>query len=146
MPDRSGPVVRSAQDIRALPAKFGDPHNPGRGSHFALIRGSDGYIAAAGNAKVAIFSRWIIRHSGNGPDGKPQHRFRAQFKWTNEVLMNMVGNGKLRPRVILQMMTSKGRENVDILGWDEWKLEGGVLTLENIYQTEGVKYRPLDGQ
>lgn len=141
MAERQGPVVRSVGDIRRLPAKF----NP-RGAHFAVIRGNDGYITAAAGAKVGIMSRWVIRHSGQHPDGKPRFRFRAQFRWINEPLMAMVGRGDLKGRVILQMKTTKGQENVDILGWDEWRMEDGVLTLENVYKTEGVKFRPLDGQ
>lgn len=139
MPD-DAPVIHGPEDIRKLQAKF----KTERGSHWAVIRGRDGFITAAAGAKVGIFNRWRIEHSGQKPDGTPRHRFRAQFSWVNEPLMNMVTSGKLRGRVILQMMTKKGRENIDILGWAEWRLENGVLTLEDIYQTEGVRFKPLD--
>jgi hypothetical protein len=134
------PVIRGPDDIRNLTAKF----RTDRGSHFAVIRGRDGFITAAAGAKVAIFSRWRIEHSGNKPDGTPRHRFRGQFSWVNEPLMNMVTSGKLKGRVILQGKFKNGAENVDILGWAEWRMENGVLTLEDIYQVEGVKFRPID--
>ena len=146
MPDREGPIVGSVRDIRNLPAKFGDPRHPGRGSHWAVIRGDSGYVGAAGGAKVAIFNRWVIRYSGQNPDGTPRHRFKAYCSWTSDVLLAMVGRGQLKPRVILQGKFKEGKQNIDILGWDEWHFADNVLTLENIYRTEGAKFRPINGQ
>ena len=140
MPERNGITVAKVEDIRNLPAKF----RADRGSHFAAIRGDAGFISAGGNAKVAIFGRWRIEHSGQKPDGTPRHRFKGQFKWKNDTLLAMCQRGSLKPRVILQFRTRKGQENVDILGWGEWRLEDGILYLEDIYQTEGVRFRPID--
>lgn len=138
--ERSGPVVAKPEDIRKLAAKF-----PEKGAHWATIRGKDGYISAGG-AKVAIFNRWVIKKGvGVTDDGSPRFNFKGQFSWHNAVMLAMVTKGTLRGRVILQMMTTKGRENVDILGWEEWRLEDGVLHLTGIYKTEGVKFRPIDG-
>jgi hypothetical protein len=142
MPDETGPVVRSAADIRHLGAKF----RTAGGAHWLKTTGGDGYITAAAGAKIAIFSRWVINHSGQNPDGTPRFRFKGQFRWANELMLEMVGRGTLKGRVIVQFKTTKGLENVDILGWDEWHYADGVLILENVYQTEGAKYRALDGQ
>jgi hypothetical protein len=134
------PVIRNSADIRKLDATFAQ-----KGAHFAVIRGSDGYITAAAGAKVAIFSRWVIRHSGTKPDGKPMFRFKGQFRWINPTLMAMVGRGTLKGRVMIQGKFKNGTQNVDILGWDEWNLDADqTLTLENIYQTESGPFRPLD--
>lgn len=103
---------------------------------FEIIKGDAGYITAAG-AKAAIINRWNITRSGLKPDGKPRLRFRAQFSWSNDVLMTM----KLKKRVVVQMKTKYGMENVDILDWAESRYEGGVLTLEDILYVEGVKQR-----
>lgn len=100
------------------------------------IRGDAGYITVAAGAKAGIIRMWNIKRSGTNPDGTPRLRFRAQFQWMNDVLMGM----KLQKRVVVQMRTKEGYENIDILGWDEWRLEGGVLTLENILHAEGVRH------
>jgi hypothetical protein len=140
------PVIHGPEDIRKLTAKFSE-----KGAHFSVIRGSDGFITAAAGAKVAIFSRWVIRVSGQKPDGSPMYRFQAQFRWINEPLMKLVQSGTLKGRVIIQGIFRDARtnkqvpQNVDILGWSEWRMEGGILTLEDIYkETEGAKFRPLD--
>jgi len=110
------------------------------GGSSSVIQGNAGYITAAAGAKVAIMSRWNIRRSGTQPDGKPRLRFRAQFSYVNESLMNLKHNGiPLQKRVVIEMRTEKhGHEKVDILGWAEWKYEGGILTLEDIMHSEGM--------
>jgi len=91
----------------------------------------------AAGGKAAIMSRWNMKPSGRKPDGKPMLRFKAQFKWTNDVLMTIKLNGKELPkRVVVQMRTRYGVEHVDILGWSEWRYEGGVLTLEDVLHGE----------
>ena len=78
-----------------------------------------------------------MKPSGRKPDGKPILRFKAQFSWVNDVLMNMKMNGlPMQKRVIVQMRTRYGVEHVDILGWSEWRYEGGVLTLEDVLHGE----------
>lgn len=104
---------------------------------FGLIRGNDGFITSMG-AKVAIFSYWTIKPGRIKPDGKPQLQFVGQFSWINDVLMNMKLRGiPLQKRVVVQMRTKYGLEDVDILGWAEWRMEGGVLYLEDVLHTEG---------
>ena len=77
------------------------------------------------------------------PDGKPELQFRAQFSWKNESLMAAVSRGVLKGRVIVQMRTKVGLENVDILAWQQWRFDGGVLYLDDILHSEGAKFRPL---
>ena len=104
---------------------------------FSLIQGNDGYITAMG-AKAAIFSHWTVKPGRMKPDGKPQLQFVGQFSYVNDVLMNMKLRGvPLQKRVIVQMRTKNGLENVDILGWAEWRYEGGVLYLEDVLRSEG---------
>lgn len=97
------------------------------------IRGEAGYITAAAGAKVGIIARWSIRRSGSNPNGTPRLRFRAHFSWKQDALMNMIQKGALKGRVRVQMKTKNGLEDIDIVQWDEWRMdEDGALTLENI--------------
>lgn len=112
-------------------------------AHFGMIRGDAGYISAAAGAKVGIISKWVITPVRMKPDGKPELEFKAQFSWKNDALMNMVGRGTLKGRVIVQMKTKAGMENVDVLAWSEWRLEGNVLYLKDVLHTEGAKFRPI---
>jgi len=116
-----------------------------QGGSMAVIQGNAGYITAAAGAKVAIIKKWNIRRSGTHVDGTPQLRFRALFSWVNDTMMALKHNGiPLQKRVVLEMQTVKGHERVDILGWKEWRYEGGILTLEDIMRAEGgAKFRPL---
>lgn len=93
-------------------------------------------MTVAAGAKAGIISQWNITRSGLKPDGKPRLRFRAQFSYVNDVLMGMKG---MKKRVVVQMRTKYGLENVDILDWEEARFEGGVLTLENIMYVQGVR-------
>lgn len=106
---------------------------------FGGIAGQDGEITALGGAKVAIIARWSIRRNGTNPPSPinpnptPRLRFRAHFSWRNEVLLKMCGRGELKPRIRVFMKTAKGREQTDVVNWDEWRLdEDGALTLENV--------------
>lgn len=108
------------------------------GGQGAVIRGDAGFITAQAGAKVAVISRWNIRRSGTMPDGSPVLRFRAQFSYVNETLMNLKLHGlPLNKRVVVQMKRDGHPvESIDIIGWDEWKYDGGILTLENILRSE----------
>ncbi len=109
---------------------------------FGGIHGDAGTITAAAGQTVGIIARWSIRRSGSNPDGKPRLRFRAHFSWKQDALMSMISRGQLKGRVRVQMKTVKGLENIDIVQWDEWKLdEDGALTLENILHFDT---QPLD--
>ena len=110
---------------------------------FGLIRGDAGYISAAAGAKVGIISKWVIEPVRMKADGKPELQFRAQFSYKNDALMAMIGRGALKGRVIVQMRTKAGMENVDVLAWQEWRLEGNVLYLKDILHTEGAQFRPI---
>jgi len=110
---------------------------------FGTIRGDAGYITASAGAKVGIISKWVIIPVRMKVDGKPELQFKAQFSWKNDALMNMVARGTLKGRVVVQMRTKVGMENVDVLAWSEWRMDGGVLYLEDILHTEGAKFRPI---
>jgi len=110
-----------------------------QGGSTAVIQGDAGYITAAAGAKVAIISRWNIRRSGTKPDGtSPILRFKAQFSWVNDTLMNLKHNGlPLRKRIVIEMRTERfGHQRFDILDWKEWRYEGGILTLEDILPSQ----------
>jgi hypothetical protein len=104
-------------------------------SQFAVIQGDAGFVTVAAGAKAGIISKWNISQAGLYPDGRPRLRFRCQFSYVNDVLMNLKG---MQKRVIVQMRTKYGQENVDILDWEEARFEGGVLTLENVKYVQGV--------
>ena len=109
---------------------------------FGAVRGDAGVVTVSGGAKAGIIKIWTITRSGTKPDGKPKLRFRAQFSWVNETLMNLKFQGQpVKKRIVVQMKTRYGLENVDILDWEESRLEGGVLTLENITHFDGVVKR-----
>ena len=54
-------------------------------------------------------------------------------------------NGRDMPkRVRIKMRTERyGLQDVDIVGWDDWRYEGGILYLENIVHAEGVRERKV---
>jgi hypothetical protein len=100
---------------------------------FGGIKGSDGQITVMGGAVAATIARWSIRRVGTNPDGSPRLRFRAHFSWRNDVLMKMCGRGELIGRVRVFMLGTKGKEQIDVVNWDEWIVdEDGALTLENV--------------
>lgn len=101
------------------------------------IQGDAGYVTVAAGAKAGIINRWVIRRSGTNPDGTPRLRFKAQFSWLNDALMGM----KMQKRVRVQMRTKVGYEDIEILGWEEMRYEGGVLILENILYTETTRHQ-----
>lgn len=110
---------------------------------FGTIRGDAGYITAARGAKAGIISKWIILPVRQKANGTPELQFKAQFSWKNDTLMNLLANGTLKGRVIVQMRTKAGLEDVDILAWQEWRMEGNILYLSDVLHSEGVKFRPL---
>lgn len=101
---------------------------------FGRIMGPDGEITGLGGAKIAIIARWTITRSGVYPDGRPKLRFRAWFSWQQPMLMKMCQNGTIKGRVrVFINSPSKGKEQIDIVEWDQWKVnEDGMLELENI--------------
>jgi len=102
---------------------------------FEIIRGDAGYVTVAAGAKAGIISKWNVTRSGLKPDGTPRLRFRCQFSYANDVLMNMKG---MKKRVVVQMRTKYGQENIDILDWAEARYEDGILTLEDVMYVQGV--------
>ena len=109
---------------------------------FEIIKGDTGHISASG-AKVAIMSHWNITRNGLHEDGTPRLRFRAQFSYVNDSLMNLkVGGLPIKKRVIIELKTKAGYEQQDIIGWLEWRYEGGILTLEDVLYG-GLKRRDL---
>jgi hypothetical protein len=110
---------------------------------FALIRGDAGYITAAAGAKVGIISKWVIKPVAMKGDGTPELQFKAQFSWKNDALMAMLARGTLKGRVVVQMRSKVGQENIDIVQWQQWRMDGGVLILDDILHFEGTRFRPL---
>lgn len=103
---------------------------------FELLHGDSGYVMC-GPGKAGIVSRWRMTPAGRNPDGTPRLRFQCQFSWQNDVLMGL----SMKKRIVVQIKTKYGQENVDILDWDDWRYEGGVLTLENAKHFQGVVKR-----
>jgi hypothetical protein len=111
-------------------------------AHFTLIRGDAGKVTVAAGAVAGIISKWVIVPTGQYPDGRPILQLKAQFSWVNETLMNLKIRGlPVQKRVQLQMKTKNGIETVDILGWQEWRYEKGLLILEHIAHAERVTFR-----
>ena len=98
---------------------------------FGKVQGDAG-IVKVGPAQAGIINRWVVQPTGKNPDGSARLTFKCQFSWYSEALMTV----KMRKRVIVTMKTRYGTENVDIVKWDDERLEGGVLTLENIMSFE----------
>jgi hypothetical protein len=110
---------------------------------FGGISGKDGEVTGLGGATVATIARWQIRRSGSNPDGSPKLRFRAWFSWRNQVLMDMCQKGVMKGRVRLYMLSSKGKEQIDLVQWDQWFLnDDGMLTLENVTAFDTSPMRP----
>lgn len=115
-------------------------------AQFGTIRGDSGEVLVTQGAKAGIISRWKIEPSGGTkPDGTQILRFRCGFSWVSESLMNLRFNGRdVTKRVRIKMRTPRhGLEDVDIIGWDSWRYEDGILTLENIVHAEGVRERKV---
>lgn len=95
------------------------------------IRGDAGQVLAMG-AKVGIISDWVVAPVRMKPDGTPELQFRCQFSWKNDVSMGMINRGVLRGRVQVTFKSKKGVETIDIVHWEQWRLDGGVLYLDDI--------------
>lgn len=108
---------------------------------FAEIRGDAGQVLASAGAKVGIISRWKVEPVRMKADGTPELQFKAQFSWRNDVLMNMLSRGTLKGRVQVTFRSKRGNETIDIVAWDQWRMEGGVLTLDNVTYFESAKLR-----
>ena len=103
---------------------------------FGVIRGDTGTIKV-GPGTGGIIKSWVVKPVGTKPDGTPRLQFKCQFSWMSEAILNL----NMAKRVQVQVQTKYGQENIDILAWDDWRLDGGVLTLENILHFEGVRLR-----
>jgi hypothetical protein len=107
---------------------------------FAIIRGDAGNVFAGGGV-VGIISKWAILPVRMKVDGKPELQFKAQFSWKNDVLLGMISKGIVRPRVQVRIRSKVGLENIDIVQWQQWRMDGGILYLDDIVHFEGVKAR-----
>ena len=82
---------------------------------------------------MAVIARWSIRRVGTNPGNKPRLTFIAHFSWMSPVLMKMCQRGELRGRVRVFMLGKNGREQIDVVNWDEWIVnEDGRLELTNV--------------
>lgn len=99
---------------------------------FGEIEGDSGTVLAGAGATAAIISRWKVVPSRLKPDGTPELQFKAQFSWKNDVTMGMLAKGILKGRVQVRFRTKRGMEQIDIVGWDQWRMDGGILYLDNV--------------
>lgn len=101
------------------------------------MRGDAGQITVMGGAVAAEIARWSIRRVGTNPDASPRFRFMAHFSFRNDVLLRMCERGELKGRVRVFMNGTKGREQIDVVNWEQWQMnEDGRLTLENVMHFE----------
>lgn len=111
--------------------------------HFSNISGDSGFISAAAGAKVGVISKWNIMPVRQKSDGTTELRFKAQFSWRSNTLMNMIGRGALKARATVQLRNIHNKiEDIDILAWQEWRFEGNILTLEDVTYFENRKLTP----
>lgn len=110
--------------------------------HFAEITGDAGQVLASAGAKVGIISIWKLVPMRQKPDGTPELQFKCQFSWKNDVLMNMVSRGQLKGRVQVTFRSKRGMETIDIVHWDQWRMDGGILYLDNVTYFDAAKIRP----
>jgi hypothetical protein len=99
---------------------------------FNEITGDAGQVLAAAGATVGIISRWKLVPGRTKPDGTPELQFKAQFRWKNDVTMSMLARGVLKGRVQVTFQSKLGLEAIDIVHWDQWRMDGGVLYLDNV--------------
>ena len=99
---------------------------------FAEITGDAGQVLAAAGALVGTISRWKLVPLRQKPDGTPELQFKAQFSWKNDVLMGMVSRGAVKGRVQVTFRSKKGMETLDIVHWEQWRMDGGILYLDDV--------------
>ena len=108
---------------------------------FESIRGDAGQVLASAGAKVGIISRWKLEAGRIKDDGTPLLTFKAQFSWKNDVLMNMLSRGALKGRVQVTFKSKLGVETIDIVHWEQWRMDGGVLVLDDVMYFDAAKMR-----
>lgn len=99
---------------------------------FGEIEGDSGVVLAGAGATAAIISRWKVVPLRTKPDGTTELQFKAQFSWKNDVTMGMLAKGIMRGRVQVKFRTKLGLEQIEIVGWDQWRMDGGILYLDNV--------------
>ena len=100
-------------------------------AQFAEIAGDAGDVLITGGTAGKI-SRWKIVPTRMKPDGTPELQFKCQFSWRNDVTLGMISRGVIKGRVQVKMRTKVGLESIDIVNWDQWRLDGGILYLDNV--------------
>lgn len=109
---------------------------------FAEITGDAGQVLITGG-KAGVISRWKIVPVRQKPDGTPELQFKAQFSWRNDVTMGLISRGVVKGRVQVSMRTKKGLETLDIVQWAQWRMDGGILYLDDVMYFEALKQRPI---
>lgn len=106
------------------------------------ISGDSGAVFAGGG-KIGVISKWNVQPVRQKPDGTTELRFKAQFSWKNDVTMSMVGRGIIKGRATVQLRNIHNKiEDIDVLAWSEWRLDGNILTLEDVTYFENRKLTP----
>ena len=108
---------------------------------FAEISGDAGRVLASAGALVGTISRWKLVPTRQKDDGTPELQFKAQFSWKNDVLMGMVSRGALKGRVQVAFRSKVGMETIDIVAWDQWRMDGGILYLDNVTYFDTARLR-----
>src|SRR5512146_2846505 len=109
-------------------------------AQFAEISGDAGQVLIIGGV-AGKFSRWKIAPVRMKPDGTPELQFKAQFSWKNDMTMGMISRGAVKGRVQVSFLSKRGRETIDIVAWDQWRLEGGILYLDNVMYFDSGKLK-----
>lgn len=111
---------------------------------FAEISGDAGLVLITGG-QAGVISRWKLVPVRMKPDGTPELQFKCQFSWKNDLTLSMIQRGVVKGRVQVKFRTKNGMEQIDIVGWDQWRMDGGVLYLDNVmhFDSKVLKERPV---
>ncbi len=107
---------------------------------FAEITGDAGQVLITGG-KAGIISRWKLAPVRMKADGTPELQFKAQFSWKNDMTMGMIARGVVKGRVQVTFRSKRGLETVDIVHWEQWRMDGGILYLDNVMYFDSGKLR-----
>lgn len=107
---------------------------------FAEITGDAGQVLITGGV-AGKFSRWKLVPVRMKPDGTPELQFKAQFSWKNDLTMGMISRGVVKGRVQVEFRSKRGQEKIDIVHWEQWRWDGGVLILDDVMHFDSGKLR-----
>lgn len=111
---------------------------------FSEISGDAGDVLIIGG-KAGVISKWKVVPVRMKPDGTPELQFKCQFSWKNDMALGMIQRGVVKGRVQVRMRTKRGLEQIDIVHWEQWRMDGGILYLDDImyFDSNVVKQRVI---